>query len=299
MRLEVIHDTIYQYATPVDTALHVAYLEPRTGQGQALESYSLEITPRPTSLETRADFYGNRKTFFSLSGRHDKLKVSARSVVQTTRHATIAPDATPTWEDVAAGFKFQKASAWHAASDFLFPSPYIVLSSDFRAYAAASFTAKRPLLEAAVDLMQRVHRDMRYVSQSTDLQTKASDALRQREGVCQDFAHILISCLRVMGIPARYVSGYLLTEPPSGQPRLIGADASHAWASVYVPQEESGQWVDLDPTNDRWGSPAPGEDYVVIAHGRDFGDVSPLRGVIHGGSSHSLTVEVTVRPPEN
>jgi transglutaminase-like putative cysteine protease len=299
MRLEVIHDTLYDYATPVDTALHVAHLEPRVDEGQALESYSLVITPTPASLETRADFYGNRKTFFSLSGRHTSLKVSARSLVRTPSLQSFNPSQTSCWEDVCASFKFQKASAWHAASDFLFPSPYIVLGEEFKAYAASSFTARRPLLEAAIDLMQRVHRDMRYVSQSTDLQTKASEALKQRQGVCQDFAHILISCLRAMGIPSRYVSGYLLTEPPPGQPRLIGADASHAWASVYVPQNGTGHWVDLDPTNNRWGSPAPGEDYVVIARGRDFGDVSPLRGVIHGGSSHRLTVAVTVRPPED
>ena len=146
-----------------------------------------------------------------------------------------------------------------------------------------------------MSLMERIHSDFTYESQSTQINTPALQALEQRKGVCQDFAHIMLACLRSMGLPARYVSGYLLTQPPPGQVKLVGSDASHAWVSVYVGDLPEGQrWVDLDPTNNRWGWYAPGVDYVTVATGRDFGDVSPLRGVIHGGASHTLRVGVTV-----
>lgn len=150
-----------------------------------------------------------------------------------------------------------------------------------------------PLLLAAQNLMARLHADLSYETQSTEVSTPAVDALAQRKGVCQDFAHIMIACWRAMGLPARYVSGYLLTTPPPGQPRLVGSDASHAWVSIYVPDmPEGARWCDFDPTNNR----LPGDDYVTLATGRDFADVSPIRGVIHGGAQHTLEVRVTVEP---
>jgi transglutaminase-like putative cysteine protease len=165
----------------------------------------------------------------------------------------------------------------------------------FAHYAQASFADGRPLLEAARELTQRIHQDFEYETSATDVNTPALEALALRKGVCQDLAHVMLGCLRSLGLPARYVSGYLLTEPPPGQPRLVGTDASHAWVSVYLPREDGpGVWVDLDPTNDR----AAGEDYVTLAIGRDFSDVSPMRGVIHGGANHSLRVAVTVTPAE-
>ena len=163
----------------------------------------------------------------------------------------------------------------------------------FVAYARPSFSADRPLMEAAWDLMERIHEDFEYESQATEVNTPALESLAQRRGVCQDFAHIMIACLRGMGLPARYVSGYLLTEPPPGQPRLVGSDASHAWVAVWSPgRDGGGTWHDLDPTNNR----ARGEDYVTLAVGRDYSDVSPVRGVIHGGERHTLNVGVTVEP---
>jgi transglutaminase-like putative cysteine protease len=149
--------------------------------------------------------------------------------------------------------------------------------------------------DAARDLMARIHEDFTYEPQATDVNTPALEALALRKGVCQDLAHVMLGCLRSLGVPARYVSGYLLTEPPPGKPRLLGSDASHAWVSVYLPAEDGGPggaWTDLDPTNNR----APGEDYVTLAVGRDYYDVSPVRGVIHGGANHTLHVAVTVTP---
>ena len=188
--------------------------------------------------------------------------------------------------------------AYMAAGEFVFASPHIQPHADFAAYALPSFTKGADLALAAQDLMQRMHRDFTYASQSTKINTPALQALHQRRGVCQDFAHIFIACLRSLSLPARYVSGYLLTQPPPGKPRLIGSDASHAWASVHLldAHGEPMGWLDLDPTNNRSGLGTPGEDYVTLAWGRDYADISPMRGVIQGGNSHQLKVAVTVMP---
>jgi transglutaminase-like putative cysteine protease len=175
----------------------------------------------------------------------------------------------------------------------------VPLQADCADYARPSFIAGRALDGAAIDLMQRMHRDFAYEAQSTDIYTPVAQVLAQRRGVCQDFAHLLLSCLRSLGLPARYVSGYMLSEPPPGQARLQGADASHAWVALYVPPllaGGQGHWLELDPTNCRHGWGTPGPDYVRLAVGRDFADVSPLRGVLQGGEAHSLQVQVTVEP---
>jgi transglutaminase-like putative cysteine protease len=220
--------------------------------------------------------------------------VIADSVVETS---TIAPpEASLPWEAARERMRYHRAAHYDPASEFVFASPYVPRHEDFVAYAQPSFTAERPLLEAARDLMQRIHEDFTYETTATDVNTPALEALALRKGVCQDLAHVMLGCLRSMGLPARYISGYLLTEPAPGQARLVGSDASHAWVSVYLPGEADapGVWADLDPTNDR----APGEDYVTLAIGRDYSDVSPVRGVIHGGTHHSLRVAVTVAPAE-
>jgi transglutaminase-like putative cysteine protease len=219
-----------------------------------------------------------------------------------------------TWEMARDMFRYKAASAYDSASEFVFASPGSPRHADFVDYARPSFTPGRPLADAAIELMTRIHTEFVYQSQSTEVDTTALAALAQKKGVCQDFAHILTACLRSYGLPARYVSGYLLTEPPPGQPRLIGSDASHAWASVYIPATPeraakrrtgldgrdadgpAGMWCDLDPTNNRWGFGSPGEDYVTLALGRDYFDVSPMRGMIHGGTNHVLSVGVTVQP---
>jgi transglutaminase-like putative cysteine protease len=204
------------------------------------------------------------------------------------------------WEKVRERFRYQAGATFDSACEFVFASPFVPRLAEFGAYARPSFTPGNSLLNASIDLMQRIFDDFTYESQSTQINTPALEALAQRKGVCQDFAHIMIACLRTLGLPARYVSGYMLTEPPPGEVKLVGSDASHAWVSVYLPDlPEGARWVDFDPTNNHWGWHAPGQDYVTVALGRDFGDVSPLRGVIHGGASHTLRVGVTVQSMGN
>jgi transglutaminase-like putative cysteine protease len=238
------------------------------------------------------------RTFFSLQTPHTTLRVVATSEVRTRPPA--AADSRLAWEAVRERFRYHAGAAWDAAAEFVFASYHVPRDDEFVAYARPSFPPGRRLIDAARDLMTRIHADFIYESQSTEVNTPALEALAQRKGVCQDFAHIMIGCLRAMGLPARYVSGYLLTQPPPGQPRLIGSDASHAWVAVYLPDlpgAQDGQgWYDLDPTNDRSGWGTPGEDYVTLALGRDYSDISPMRGVIHGGARHTLSVAVTVAP---
>ena len=289
MFLQVIHETRYNYHPAVEIAQHMAYMQPMHHHKQTVLEHELLITPTPAQQRTTADVYGNARCFFSLQTPHEVLSVRSQSLVQTQ-----ASDIG--WEDVRNFFQYRAGAPFDAAADFVFASPYVPRHPEFEAYARPSFAAGASLLDATVDLTRRIHTDFTYESQSTQVNTPARQALAQRKGVCQDFAHIMIACLRSLGLPARYVSGYLLTEPPPGEVKLIGSDASHAWISVYLPDlppEE--RWVDFDPTNNRWGWHAPGEDYVSVAYGRDFGDVSPLRGVIHGGASHTLTVGVTVQ----
>ncbi|HVR51042.1 MAG TPA: transglutaminase family protein [Pseudorhodoferax sp.] len=291
MRLQVIHETRYDYTPAVETAQHVAHLRPRDTPSQRLLQHSLAVTPTPDELRAGQDVFGNTRSFFALQTGHETLRVVADSVVQT--RVPRRPASALSWEQVRDRFRYQAGGGYDAASEYLFPSPYAPRHADFLDYARPSFGAGTPLLQAADDLMRRIHRDFEYAADSTEVNTPAVQALAQRKGVCQDFAHIMLACLRMLGLPARYVSGYLLTQPPPGQPRLVGADASHAWVAVYVPEVPGHDgWYDFDPTNDR----APGEDYVTLAVGRDFSDVSPMRGVIHGGARHRLHVGVTVRP---
>ncbi|MBX3658001.1 MAG: transglutaminase family protein [Ramlibacter sp.] len=294
MLLRLIHETVYDYTPPVKNAQHMAHLKPRASAWQQLLSHSLSVSPEPAQQSEAVDVFGNTRAFFSLQAEHDELRVVADSLVATTAPPAPAPGLP--WEQVRERMRYHRGAAYDAATEFTFPSPYVPRHEDFVAYARPSFSADRPLLEAARDLMERIHNDFVYESQATEVNTPAVEALALRKGVCQDFAHIMVACLRGMGLPARYVSGYLLTEPPPGQPRLIGSDASHAWVSVWSPARDAGgAWCDLDPTNNR----APGEDYVTLAVGRDYSDVSPVRGVIHGGDGHTLKVAVTVHPVED
>jgi transglutaminase-like putative cysteine protease len=294
MLLQVTHETRYQYLPAVETAQHVAYLQPCTHAGQNLLSHSLVINPLPAQQREVPDVYGNVRCFFSLQVPHEELRVVARSLVSTRGAAP--PSSTLPWEQERERFRYQAGAQFDAAAEFVFASPFVPRHPEFAAYARPSFTPGSRVLDAALDLMQRIHTDFTYESQSTQINTPALEALAQRKGVCQDFAHIMLACMRAMGQPARYVSGYLLTEPAPGTVKLVGSDASHAWVSVYVADfPEGGRWCDFDPTNNRWGWHAPGMDYVTLATGRDFGDVSPVRGVIHGGASHILRVGVTVQ----
>lgn len=312
MRFHVTHETRYDYTPAVETAQHLAYLRPVDTPTQRLVSHGLSVDPQPGQLTEALDVFGNTRTFFALQAPHRHLTVTASSVVVTIPQDL--PDdevARTTWESTRDVFRYRAGGTYDKASEFVFASPCIPRHPDFVDYARPSFPNGVPLLSAVRNLMERIHTEFTYSTQSTEVNTPALEALGKKEGVCQDFSHIMIACLRDMGLAARYVSGYLLTEPPPGQPRLIGADASHAWVSVYIPGHAQSQrkgldgrapdglgggWFDFCPTNNRWGFGSPGEDYVTLAMGRDYSDVSPMRGMIHGGAHHRLHVGVTVQP---
>lgn len=295
MRLQITHETVYDYSPAVETAQHMAYLTPLHSANQQLVSHRLEVMPEPAQISTTQDVFGNTRSFFSLQVAHRQLRVVGFSEVLT--QGSTLPESSISWEIARERFRYRAGAAFDAANEFVFASPMVPRQNEFASYARPSFAPGLSLLAAALDLMHRIHQDFAYESQSTQVNTPALEALAQRKGVCQDFAHILVACLRSTGLSARYVSGYLLTKPPPGTVKLRGSDASHAWASVYLPDLPMGsRWVDLDPTNDRAGWHSPGEDYVTLATGRDFSDVSPMRGVIHGGASHTLSVGVTVEP---
>ncbi len=297
MKVQVRHETRYDYVPPVEVAQHMAYLRPRDTTNQQLLAHTLEVEPRPAQQSVAQDVYGNTRTFLSLQIAHARLRVVATSVVST--RVREMPASEMPWEQVREHFRYRADGAYDAAAEFVFASPYVPRHPDFASYARPSFASGVGLYAAAADLMHRIHTDFVYESQSTHVNTPALEALAQRKGVCQDFAHIMIACLRSMGLAARYVSGYLLTTPAPGTERLVGNDASHAWVSVLLPDlPPDARWCDFDPTNDRCGWGTPGEDYVVLATGRDYVDVSPIRGVIHGGASHRLRVGVTVTPLE-
>ncbi len=295
MKLQITHETRYDYDPAVQTAQHMAYLRPLATAHQQVVSHALRIDPVPARISETRDVFGNSRCYFAVGSPHRQLKVVAHSIVQTESPAS--PVSSIAWEQTQALIGAQSMARHDAAAEFVFASPFCPQHQEFAAYARPSFGPGVGVLAAARDLMSRIYVEFAYQSQSTEINTPALQALAQRNGVCQDFSHIMISCLRSMGLAARYVSGYLLTLPPTGTIKLRGSDASHAWVSVYVADLPVDQrWYDLDPTNNRCGWHAPGDDYVRLAIGRDFGDVSPLRGVIHGGASHTLTVAVTVEP---
>ena len=304
MRLRILHHTHCGYASPVVMAQHLAHLRPLERPGQTLLRHSVRVGPTPAHEEHSLDAFGNDRLFFTLQSPHDHLDVWADSEVLTGMAG--ANDAPPSaddlpWDAVRDRFAYHAHAPYDAASEYLFASPYVPRHPALAEFARPVFEPGLPWREACTALMQHIHHSMAYETASTAVNTPVLDALAQRRGVCQDFAHLMIGCLRSLGLPARYVSGYLLTQPPEGQARLVGADASHAWVSAYCPPADpqgEGQWWDFCPTNARSGLNSPGEDYVTLAIGRDFGDVSPLRGVIQGGGQHHLRVGVTVAPPD-
>ncbi len=298
MHLRITHETLYDYTPAVETAQHVAYLQPLDTPRQTALSHQIEVSPTPAQITHSVDIYGNHRVFFSLQTPHTQLRVVAHSEVQT--RAPEAAESSITWEALREQFRYHAGAAWSAAAEFSFASARAPRHEEFAAYARPSFGPGVSALAGARDLMKRIHTDFTYETASTEVNTPPLEALAQRKGVCQDFAHIMLGCLRSLGLAARYVSGYLLTHPAPGQPRLVGSDASHAWVSIFLPDlpdaQEGQGWYDLDPTNDRDGWGTPGGDYVTLATGRDYADISPIRGVIHGGGQHTLKVAVTVLP---
>ena len=287
----ITHRTLYDYSEPVTVSHHAARVKPRPLRNQRRDDFTLSISPEPGVRKMRTDFFGNRVCFFSIQELHDRLEIVATSRVTVTPETPPAASLSPAWEDVRSEFSDPVSPEVVEPYQFAFASPMVRNSPELADYARASFAPGVPLLVAALDLNRRIFRDFKYDPVATSVATPLEEVWRSRRGVCQDFAHLAIACLRSLGLPARYVSGYLRTRPPEGKPRMVGADASHAWFSVYCP---SIGWVDLDPTN----NVQPDEEHITVAYGRDFSDVSPVSGVITGGGRHEVRVAVDVEPLE-
>jgi len=289
MRHRVLHTTHYSYSEPVSLCQNQARLTPRSFGRQTCLDCKLVISPEPTVRRSHRDFFGNIVTYLALFEPHTSLKVSAQSIVSLAPAAWPNPELTLPWERARDLARRPDSADSLLAAQFIYPSLFVPALPETLDYARQSFGPKRPLLTALLELTERIHRDFRFDSRATTINTPVLEVMEKRRGVCQDFAHLQLSCLRGMGLSARYVSGYLLTDPPPGQPRLIGADASHAWISVYCP---GFGWVDLDPTNNSM----PDLRHITVAWGRDYSDVCPLQGVYTGGGQHTLRVEVDVSP---
>jgi transglutaminase-like putative cysteine protease len=286
----IVHETEYTYGDPVSTSHHLLHLVPRPYERQIARGGTLEVTPAPAVVSERADYFGNCCTYFELREPHRSLRVTSRREIEIVPAAAPLPDdGGPPWEAVRDQLQRPSSAEELHACELTFESPFVRIPDEAVAYARESFVPGRPILFAVSDLMRRIHDDLVYDAQATVVSTPVAEVLRLGRGVCQDFAHLQIACLRGMGLPARYVSGYLVTTPPPGQPRLVGADASHAWLATYWP---GAGWVAFDPTNDV----IPDDKHITVAWGRDFGDVTPMRGVIIGGSRHDLRVSVDVAP---
>jgi transglutaminase-like putative cysteine protease len=289
MRYRVTHRTVYTYSEPVAVCHNQVLLTPRDDAHQQCRRPRLHIKPTPVHAVRRNDAFGNHVHAFSIETSHRKLEIAASSHVQVTERNLPPVEQTAAWEDAAAAIREQTAPDWFDACQFVYASPRVQLRDEMAEYARQTFAPGRPILEGLVDLTRRMHDDFHYDTQATHVATTTDEAFRLRRGVCQDFAHVEIACLRSLGIPARYVSGYLRTIPPPGKPRLIGADHSHAWISVWC--GEAG-WIDVDPTN----AAICATDHITLAWGRDYTDVSPVIGTFLGGGSHTLNVSVDVAP---
>ena len=288
MIYDISHQTTITYTWDVALSQHLLHLAPRPCPHQTTYHHSLIIEPPPTLSKQDWDYFGNPTTYLTVEEPHSKLSIVSTSQVEINAVPRPDPASTVPWENVAGYLADQANPVSLDASQFVFESPSTV-SAEAEDYARPSFPAGRPILEGAVDLMSRIFNEFKYKGGVTDISTPVDRVIAGKQGVCQDFAHLQIACLRSLGLPARYVSGYLRTHPPEGQERKIGADASHAWLAVWVPDHG---WVDLDPTNDMM----PGDEHITVAWGRDYGDVSPVNGMVLGGGEHKVAVAVDVAP---
>lgn len=287
MVYKVIHTTTYEYSESVSLSHHEFRLAPRNLPHQRRSSHILEIDPAPAVAREHLDYFGNAVTFVTLEGAHKILTVKATSDVSLLPTRQLQPAESPAWESVREAGRGAQIGGGLEASEFIFDSPLIKTSDALAFYALPSFGKDRPIFEAVLDLTRRIHRDFKFDAKATTVATPLEQVFKNRRGVCQDFAQLEIACLRSLGLPARYVSGYLETDPPPGQKRLAGADASHAWVSFYC---HGLGWIDVDPTTNI----TPSTRHVCVAWGRDYSDVSPIRGVILGAGQHSLEVAVDV-----
>lgn len=289
MIYRVRHVTRYDYDSAVDLAAHLVHLQPRNLPGQCVISGDLKTDPAASRRVERHDHFGNRVSWLFLDRPHDAFTVTSEAVVDVGFPDPPPPATTPAWEAVAAAARHGGPAAWQAA-EFCFDSPMVPADADAAAFARRSFPAGRPVLQGLLELNDRIHRDFTFRAGVTDLATPVAEVLRRREGVCQDFTHLMLSALRGLGLPARYTSGYIRTRPPPGRERLRGADQSHAWIGAWLGPEHG--WVGLDPTNGIVVS----DEHVVLAWGRDYSDISPVRGVILGGGLHTPDIAVDLEP---
>jgi transglutaminase-like putative cysteine protease len=287
----VRHVTTYAYEDPVSVSHHLLRLTPRNLPGQVCHETQISILPEPPVTTTGSDYFGNIQTLFTLQEPHDGLIVEATSEVEV--HPAKPPDlsASPPWETVVESLVTDHSEEGLDAYQFVFDSQRVAASRELADYARSAFPTGRPLLQAVLELMRKIHRDFRFDAKATEVSTPVQEFFQKRRGVCQDFAHLQIACLRSLSLPARYISGYLRTLPPPGQSRLVGADASHAWCSAWSP---GAGWVDFDPTNNC----VPTDGHITVAWGRDYSDVSPIHGVLLGGAKHTLDAGVDVLPTQ-
>ena len=293
MIYDLLHRTSYRYTAPVSVAHHALHLRPRSFENQQVLSVTLHTDPAPDYFTETVDHFGNAVAHVSIDRVHERLDITVEARVDVGLPEPPPAAATPAWEAIRDGLAGDGFPVWVEQSEFVHPSRLAAPSDEVRAYARPSFPPGSPVLAAARDLTRRIFHDFTYDSTATDLSTPLGTVLKQRRGVCQDFAHVQVAAMRAMGLAARYVSGYLRTRPPPGRERLRGADASHAWVAVWC--GDLAGWVHLDPTNDLVAR----NEHVVSAWGRDYSDVSPVRGVILGGGSHNLSVAVDLVPDES
>jgi transglutaminase-like putative cysteine protease len=285
---DIRHVTTYSYESPVSFARCSLRLEPRSGDGQQLVSHAVEIRPRPAERTARRDFFGTHTESVLIETAHRNLRIDSRSRVTVSRQAPGRTAPSPSWESVRE-VAFEASSLGPSSPvGYVFASSLVPVQQPVTAYAATSFPQSQGILAGAVDLMHRIRGDFKYDPKATVISTPLREVFEKRHGVCQDFAHVMIAGLRGLGLPAAYVSGYLRTIPPAGQPRLQGADATHAWVSVWCGSEIG--WIGFDPTNDL----VVGNDHIILAVGRDFSDVSPVDGIIVGSRKQKLAVAVDV-----
>ena len=291
---QIFHDTHYHYDSPVSLAQQLAHLWPRPCAWQRCTDRQLQISPQPTSRRDELDVFGNPLTRLAFERPHDELLVNASLTIDVLPRPVPDFSGSAAWEHTRNALTYSSqplSPELLEACRYRFESPYVHLKKNFVEFSQSCFPPGRPLLLGVQALMEKIFSEFTFDAEATQVATPLVEVLERRRGVCQDFAHLMLACVRSRGLAARYISGYLLTQPPPGQPRLIGADASHAWISVFCPV--SG-WVDFDPTN----NVQPALEHITLAWGRDFSDVSPLRGVILGGGNHDPEVRVTVMPLE-
>ena len=289
-RYRVLHETRYTYQSTVTLSQQYLHMTPRNFLHQETESHQIRVDPMEQNGAAGIDFFGNSTCHIDISEPHKMLLVQAESTVALTKrfHLEQIKD-TPPWEEVRDAMQQERSADTLKAWRYLYSSPHVNCSLELEQYARQSYTKGRPQLDAALELTQRIFEDFEFDDKATEISTPLEQVLKGRRGVCQDFAQLMIGCLRSLGLPARYMSGYILTHPPAGQPRMIGADASHAWVSVFCPGLG---WVDFDPTN----CCLVQNEHITLGWGRDFSDVTPMRGIVLGGGEQDLEVRVTVTP---